>query len=118
MVRQLMKPTYTRNIIRWARSFSTRPCCSFLAYPARARDETELSSAPAGTRLRGCNILKSGQDPEALPDNEYPDWLWELLDDEAQKRKLDADPEKKARKEWRKKNREKIKQGNFLKSMR
>ncbi|KAK9338109.1 hypothetical protein V1521DRAFT_447143 [Lipomyces starkeyi] len=83
-----------------------------------ARDETELSSAPAGTRLRGCNILKSGQDPEALPDNEYPDWLWELLDDEAQKRKLDADPEKKARKEWRKKNREKIKQGNFLKSMR
>ncbi|KAK9322317.1 mitochondrial ribosomal protein L37-domain-containing protein [Lipomyces orientalis] len=118
MIRQLIGPTCARYIIWSARSFSTTPCLAFLAFAPHARESTELSSTPAGTRLRGCNILKNGQDPEALPDNEYPDWLWELLDDDAQRKKLEADPEKKARKEWRKKNRDRIKQANFLKSMR
>lgn len=37
------------------------------------------SSAPAGTVLRGLNIIKGKQDPLALKDEEYPAWLWQLL---------------------------------------
>lgn len=28
----------------------------------------------------GVNILKGGSDPTLLPDDEYPEWLWELAD--------------------------------------
>ncbi|KAK9466110.1 mitochondrial ribosomal protein L37-domain-containing protein [Lipomyces arxii] len=93
----------------------------FLARRSLSDDEhgknAARSSVPQGVRLRGCNILKSGQDPVALADEEYPDWLWDLLDPDAQQRKLDADPERKAKKEWRAKMRKKIKTDNFLKSM-
>ncbi|KAK9450607.1 mitochondrial 54S ribosomal protein mL54 [Limtongia smithiae] len=71
-----------------------------------------------GTKLKGCNVLKNQEDPEALADEDYPDWLWEILDKDAQQRKLDADPERKAKKEWRAKMRQKIKTSNFLKSMK
>lgn len=38
-----------------------------------------LSTVPAGTPLKGLNFLKNKQDPLALPDGEYPPWLWTLL---------------------------------------
>jgi large subunit ribosomal protein L54 len=38
------------------------------------------SSVHANTPLRGLNILKEGKDPVALPDDQYPSWLWSLLD--------------------------------------
>lgn len=28
----------------------------------------------------GCNIFKDGEDPKLKPDEEYPDWLWSLID--------------------------------------
>jgi large subunit ribosomal protein L54 len=34
---------------------------------------------PAGTPLKGLNFLKDRQDPVALPDEEYPEWLWTVL---------------------------------------
>lgn len=37
------------------------------------------SSVPAGTVLKGLNFFKNKQDPLALEDNEYPDWLWGVL---------------------------------------
>ena len=37
------------------------------------------SSVAAGTPLRGLNYFKGKDDPIALEDHEYPDWLWELL---------------------------------------
>ncbi|CAG8618716.1 6897_t:CDS:2, partial [Paraglomus occultum] len=40
------------------------------------------SSVPAGTILKGLNFMVKGKDPIALPDEEYPEWLWELLDEE------------------------------------
>ncbi|CAB5176285.1 hypothetical protein RhiirA5_273420 [Rhizophagus irregularis] len=40
------------------------------------------SSVPAGTILKGLNFYKDGADPIALPDDEYPNWLWEILDKE------------------------------------
>ncbi|KAI9502988.1 mitochondrial ribosomal protein L37-domain-containing protein, partial [Coemansia spiralis] len=39
------------------------------------------SSAPHGTVLKGLNIYKEGSDPVALKDEEYPEWLWTLLDE-------------------------------------
>ncbi|KAL9327129.1 hypothetical protein ACSQ67_007774 [Phaseolus vulgaris] len=32
------------------------------------------------TFATGANILKEGTDPKILPDSDYPDWLWHLLD--------------------------------------
>lgn len=37
------------------------------------------SSVPAGTVLKGLNFLKNQQDPVALEDHEYPEWLWSAL---------------------------------------
>lgn len=37
------------------------------------------SSCPAGTPLPGLAILKDRPEPIALPDDEYPPWLWSLL---------------------------------------
>ncbi|KAL2256909.1 hypothetical protein VTK26DRAFT_950 [Humicola hyalothermophila] len=49
-----------------------------------------LSSCPAGTVLTGLNYFKGKTDPVALPDEEYPAWLWKCL--EVQK-KADAGAE-------------------------
>ncbi|PKI84291.1 hypothetical protein MVES1_001735 [Malassezia vespertilionis] len=43
------------------------------------------SAAPAGTVFKGLSIYKNQPDPVALPDSEYPPWLWELLEDPAVK---------------------------------
>ncbi|CAJ0627069.1 861_t:CDS:10 [Entrophospora sp. SA101] len=40
------------------------------------------SSVPAGMIIKGLNFYKDGSDPITKLDNEYPDWLWELLDEE------------------------------------
>ena len=39
-----------------------------------------LSKEIKSTTVVGANILKDGADPKVLPDSEYPDWLWHLLD--------------------------------------
>jgi large subunit ribosomal protein L54 len=39
-----------------------------------------LSSCPAGTPLNGLNYFKNKSDPVALPDEEYPEWLWKCLE--------------------------------------
>lgn len=75
------------------------------------------SSVAAGTRLKGCNVRKAGEDPVALADEEYPSWLWELLDPEAQKAKLASNPILAMRKARRQANRQKIKENNFLAKM-
>ncbi|ROT37381.1 hypothetical protein SODALDRAFT_334471 [Sodiomyces alkalinus F11] len=38
------------------------------------------SSCPPGTVLTGLNYFKSQTDPVALPDEEYPEWLWDCLE--------------------------------------
>ena len=37
------------------------------------------SSAPAGTALKGLNFMKGKQDPVAMEEHEYPEWLWGVL---------------------------------------
>lgn len=39
------------------------------------------SSVPAGTRLAGLNYFKNKPEVVAMEDSEYPDWLWDLLED-------------------------------------
>lgn len=81
-----------------------------------ALGQTVKSSCPAGTVIN-VNTKKSGKDPVALEDSEYPDWLWDVLNPEAQMKKLQADPMKLRKKQLRKANRDKIKQNNFLKQI-
>ncbi|SCV05189.1 LANO_0H02014g1_1 [Lachancea nothofagi CBS 11611] len=71
------------------------------------------SSCPAGTPLN-LQIKKSGKEPVALEDHEYPEWLWKVLDQNAQLKKLQQDPMKLRKKQLRSANRDKIKQNNFL----
>ena len=42
--------------------------------------ERVKSSIPAGQVLKGLNFLKNAQDPVALEDEEYPEWLWSALE--------------------------------------
>ncbi|CAI5533864.1 unnamed protein product [Closterium sp. Naga37s-1] len=49
-------------------------------------DAARASSVPVEVRAAtvvGGNILKTGSDPPVLPDSEYPEWLWTLLDRQA-----------------------------------
>lgn len=42
--------------------------------------DQSASSAPEGTVLSGLNYLKGQAPVVALADNEYPPWLWKLLE--------------------------------------
>ncbi|KAL2529081.1 TMV resistance protein N-like [Forsythia ovata] len=50
--------------------------CGAVDAPKTSTLSRELKS----TTVVGGNILKDGLDPTILPDSEYPDWLWNLLD--------------------------------------
>ncbi|KAG0233478.1 39S ribosomal protein L37, mitochondrial [Actinomortierella wolfii] len=94
-------------------SFIARAAKDESASPAPAGYKVKRvpSSAPEGTVLKGINYMKDGKDPVALPDDAYPDWLWEINDPEYRKARI-ADPlDKKHHKELR---RQAIKASNFL----
>lgn len=40
-----------------------------------------ISSCPEGTTLSSLNIFKDRADPVALPDDQYPTWLWTILEE-------------------------------------
>ncbi|RUS17235.1 mitochondrial ribosomal protein L37-domain-containing protein, partial [Jimgerdemannia flammicorona] len=69
------------------------------------------SSVLKGQPLKGISYLKNAPDPIALADDEYPDWLWDLLDENKQRAKV----ENPANRQFHKKaNREAIKAANFM----
>lgn len=39
-----------------------------------------ISNEVKASTVVGANILKDGVDPKVMPDADYPDWLWRLLD--------------------------------------
>ncbi|KAK6348407.1 hypothetical protein TWF718_006203 [Orbilia javanica] len=49
--------------------------------PAAAEKPKVVSITPAGTVMKGINFNKKLKDPIALPDEEYPPWLWTVLED-------------------------------------
>ncbi|KAK6405258.1 hypothetical protein LTR95_018789, partial [Oleoguttula sp. CCFEE 5521] len=61
-----------------AKSVSTTSAPSISA--AKAAPPRTPSSVPAGTLLKGLNYIKGKQDPVALEDEEYPEWLWSVLE--------------------------------------
>ncbi|KAK6903700.1 50S small subunit ribosomal protein L37 [Kwoniella mangroviensis CBS 10435] len=94
----------------------------------KSKSSKVVSSVPAGTKLTGLSILKDKPDPVALEDDEYPPWLWTLLEDTSKAHKaaenqvelhkegdkgFDVNKEKRKLKNL---NREKIKASNYLKS--
>lgn len=50
------------------------------AAPAASAPKHIPSSVAAGTVLTGLNFMKGQNDPVALADEEYPAWLWRVLD--------------------------------------
>lgn len=71
------------------RAFSTtiapRQAAAAAAAPASSSDATSeeqsaRSTCSPGTVLNGLNYFKGKTDPVALPDAEYPEWLWSCLD--------------------------------------
>ncbi|PSN69776.1 hypothetical protein BS50DRAFT_585294 [Corynespora cassiicola Philippines] len=69
-------------------SAPTTPSSSGAAAAAEKKAPIVRSSVPAGTPLKGLNFLKNQQDPVALADDEYPEWLWGIL--ERQEKKAEA----------------------------
>ena len=49
---------------------------------AVAADGGASTGSMSTTHCTGLNILKDGKDPELMPDDQYPDWLWTILDTE------------------------------------
>mmetsp|Transcript_28723 Transcript_28723/g.80869 ORF Transcript_28723/g.80869 Transcript_28723/m.80869 type:complete len:118 (+) Transcript_28723:224-577(+) len=47
------------------------------------------SGVLSATEVTGCNIYKSGSDPAILPDDQYPEWLWDLAQSEPTLRELE-----------------------------
>ncbi len=62
------------------------------ALQSRGKKEKEKvkSSVPAGQVLKGLNFLKNAQDPVALEDEAYPEWLWSALERKADGEKGDG----------------------------
>lgn len=72
------------------------------------------SSCPPGTVLSGLSYLKGQSPVVALPDEDYPPWLWKLLEP---RNLVDDGPGGKAEKiRLRKDNRQRIRDQNLLKT--
>lgn len=50
------------------------------AKAAKPAVERPPSSCLPGTPIQGLNYFRNKADPIAMEDNEYPEWLWSLLD--------------------------------------
>ncbi|OBA19950.1 hypothetical protein METBIDRAFT_79273 [Metschnikowia bicuspidata var. bicuspidata NRRL YB-4993] len=82
-----------------------------------ARLNAPKSSCAAGTVLN-LKVRKNGDEPVALEDLEYPEWLWDILDKSKTEAALkEEDPIKWRRKQNSKRTTAKIKNNNFLAQM-
>ncbi|KAH9811856.1 60s ribosomal protein l37 mitochondrial precursor [Melampsora americana] len=82
--------------------------------PSSVGQSTPISSVKAGTTLKGLGIIKGVGDPIAKADEEYPSWLWSLIEPGMGAGKSD-EPLRAIRRELNKENRNKIRNSNFLK---
>lgn len=74
-------------------------------------------SCPAGTVLN-LKIRKNGDEPVALEDSQYPEWLWDILDKEKTDQQLkQLDFMAWRRKQLNKQNTKTIKNNNFLSTL-
>ncbi|KAL3636668.1 hypothetical protein CASFOL_018967 [Castilleja foliolosa] len=80
-----------------------------------------LTKEVKSTTVFGANILKEGQDPKILPDSEYSDWLWHLLDkrpplSELRRKDITTLPFDELKRFVKLDNRARIKENNSLKA--
>ncbi len=86
-----IRTSVIRRQIPLARQFSVAPFLrsaepANLSTPETAPGEPAVeqsksrSMCPEGTVLNGLNYTKGRNDPVALKDEEYPEWLWSCLD--------------------------------------
>lgn len=80
-----------------------------------------LSKEVKSTTVVGANTLKEGADPKVLPDSEYPDWLWHLLDkrpalSELGRKNIESLPYEDLKRFVKLDNRASIKENNSLKA--
>ncbi|GMY22954.1 54S ribosomal protein L37, mitochondrial-like [Fagus crenata] len=86
-----------------------------------APKESILSKEVKSTTVVGANILKDGADTKILPDSEYPDWLWHLLDkrpalSELRRKNIETLPYEDLKRFVKLDNQARIKENNSLKA--
>ncbi|KAI4350558.1 hypothetical protein L6164_005005 [Bauhinia variegata] len=89
--------------------------------PSDAPKASILSKEVKSTTVVGANILKEGADPKILPDSEYPDWLWHLLDkrpalSELRRKNIEKLPYEDLKRFVKLDNRARIKENNSVKA--
>lgn len=88
---------------------------------ADAAKASVLTKEMKSSTVFGANILKDGSDPKVLPDSEYPDWLWHLLDkriplSELQRKNTEILPYEDLKRFVELDNRARIKENNTVKA--
>lgn len=88
---------------------------------ADAPKASTLSKEIKSTTVVGANILKEGSDPKILPDSEYPDWSWHLLDkrpalSELRRKNIETLPYADLKRFVKLDNRARIKENNSVKA--
>ncbi|KAK8924048.1 hypothetical protein KSP39_PZI019432 [Platanthera zijinensis] len=88
---------------------------------ADASKTPTLTKEIKSTSVVGANILKEGSDPKVLPDAEYPDWLWGLIDkrlplSELRRKDVETLPYEDLKRFVKLDNRSRIKENNTLKA--
>ncbi|CAI9105293.1 OLC1v1004186C1 [Oldenlandia corymbosa var. corymbosa] len=124
-LRSLRSPSVTKQVLDvggW-RNFSAggKKKGSKGGGAADAPKESTLSKEVKSTTVFGANILKEGSDPKILPDSEYPDWLFHLLDkrpalSELRRKDLKTLPYEDLKRFVKLDNRVRIKENNSLKA--
>ena len=85
----LQKSTFIQKSIKITSSLSATRLNSIEAKPA--------SICPAGTPLN-LKIKVNQEEPVALEDNEYPDWLWTIMEEEKISENMSVEDQLKIRK--------------------
>ncbi|KAE8705045.1 TMV resistance protein N-like [Hibiscus syriacus] len=80
-----------------------------------------LSKEVKSTTVVGANILKDGADPKIMPDSEYPDWLWHLLEkrpalSELRRKNIETLPYEDLKRFVKMDNRARVKENNSIKA--
>ncbi|KAH6608676.1 hypothetical protein Trco_002022 [Trichoderma cornu-damae] len=78
--RQLPLPRHFSSSLRFSSAEPQLSTPTSDAGEAPKPAATSRSICPEGTVLNGLNYTKGGQDPVAMKDEDYPEWLWSCLD--------------------------------------
>ncbi|CAA0823466.1 Mitochondrial ribosomal protein L37 [Striga hermonthica] len=125
-IRSLRNPTPLKEVLRMVghRTYAAgaaKKKGSKGGAAAAAPKASLLTKEVKSTTVFGANTLKDGQDPKILPDSEYPDWLWLLLNkkpalSELRRKDVENLPFEDLKRFVKLDNRARIKENNSLKA--